>query len=73
MSNLSRATTKDRRVDLSYRDVDPLFLSDFVDEILELLPGRYSPITREKKGAQGYLYALPEQAGRFLSERLGVP
>ena len=59
-----------RRVDVEYRDPPALPLAAFVDEIYALLPDRYSPLTAERQGAQGYLFALPSAVGRILLDRL---
>ena len=45
-------------------------LRAFVDDLVPLLPTRNSPITKQKTGVQGYLFALPHKAGQLLCERL---
>lgn len=60
-----------RKIDVAYRDVDPpLPLREFVDGLYPLLPTRYSPLTTNKTGTQGYLFALPLVAGEFLLSRM---
>jgi hypothetical protein len=60
-----------RRVEVEYRDPDrPLPIADVVEELRALLPEKYSPLNRFGTGNQGYLFAVPAQAGRFLSDRI---
>jgi len=60
-----------RRVDVTYQPVEPeVPLATFVDELLPLLPERNSPITKQKTGVQGYLFALPPKAGQLICNRL---
>jgi len=62
-----------RRVDVSYQLVEPLLqLSKIVAEFSQLLPTRYSPLTQDGTGNQGYLFPLPPAAGRYLPDRLNV-
>jgi len=62
-----------RRVDAVYRQVSPpVRLSTFVDELVEHLPEHNSPLTRQKKGVQGYLFAVPPKAGQLICNRLSV-
>ena len=59
------------RVDADYNPVQPpLIISAFIDQFKALLPDRQSPITRSGTGVQGYLFALPPKAGRFLAGML---
>ncbi|WP_404862050.1 HNH endonuclease [Georhizobium sp. MAB10] len=61
-----------RRVDVAYSPIaPPVGLDTFVDDLMPLLPERHSPITSQKKGVQGYLFAIPPKAGHLLCERLG--
>jgi hypothetical protein len=61
-----------RRVDVVYRALHPeVPLRTFVDDLLPFLPDRNSPITREKTGVQGYLFAIPPKAGQLICDRLG--
>ena len=61
-----------KRVDVEYRDLSiPLAIPDVLSIIQPLLPDRYSPLTRFGTGNQGYLFALPPRAGRFLLDRIG--
>jgi len=63
--------TEGRRIDVVYRGFDPeIPLGAFVDELVPLLPARNSPITKQKTGVQGYLFAIPPKAGQLLCERL---
>lgn len=60
-----------RKVDVVYRPVDPaLRFSTFVDGLMPLLPARHSPITKQKTGVQGYLFAIPAKAGQFICDQL---
>jgi putative restriction endonuclease len=55
------------RVDVDYRDVSPpLSIATVLSDLLPLLPDRYSPLTRNGGGAQGYCFEIPPKAGRFL-------
>ena len=63
--------TDGRRIDVVYRTLNPeMPLRAFVDDLVPLLPTRNSPITKQKTGVQGYLFALPHKAGQLLCERL---
>ncbi|WP_323796644.1 HNH endonuclease [Nisaea sp.] len=56
-----------RKVDLQCQDLDsPISVPDIVGGLKPYLPETYSPINRNDHGNQGYLYELPDQAGRFL-------
>ncbi|ESZ70320.1 hypothetical protein X727_12455 [Mesorhizobium sp. L103C119B0] len=60
-----------RRVDVVYRTIAPAVqLSAFVDGLIPLLPDRNSPITKQKKGVQGYLFSIPPKAGQLICDRL---
>lgn len=60
-----------RRVDVVYRTVTPpVPISTFVDALVERLPERNSPITKMKKGVQGYLFAVPPRAGQLICEHI---
>lgn len=55
------------RVDVDYHNVSPpLSVPSVTSELLPLLPDKYSPLTRTGSGAQGYLFPLSPQSGRFL-------
>ncbi len=61
------------RVEAKYEDLKtPIPIFALRDGILPLLSGRYSPLTRTGSGNQGYLFALPPEAGRFLLDRIGA-
>ncbi|MCA1491122.1 HNH endonuclease [Sinorhizobium medicae] len=61
------------RVDVTYRTIVPAVLvSTFVDHLIPHLPDRNSPITKMKKGVQGYLFAIPPKAGKLICDRLAV-
>lgn len=63
--------TDGRRVDVVYRTLDPTVpLRSFVDDLVPLLPERHSPITRQKTGVQGYLFAIPPKAGQLICDRV---
>lgn len=60
-----------RRVDVVYRAIAPaLRLATFVDALIPLLPTRNSPITKQKRGVQGYLFSIPPKAGQLICDRL---
>lgn len=62
-----------RKVDVVYRTISPaIALDTFVDDLMPLLPERNSPITRQKTGVQGYLFAIPPKAGQLICDRLNV-
>lgn len=55
------------RVDASYRVLEhPVGVSTILPDLQPLLPEKYSPLTAAGFGNQGYLFALPEEAGRYL-------
>lgn len=59
------------KVDLDYQDLSPaLDVPVIAKELRALLPAKYSPLTRQSRGTQGYLFSLPAQAGRFLLEAI---
>lgn len=63
--------TDGRRVDVVYQALEPeVPLRSFVDDLMPLLPKRNSPITRQKTGVQGYLFAIPPKAGQLICDRL---
>ncbi len=63
--------TDSRRIDVVYRRFEPeIPLRAFVDDLVPLLPARNSPITRQKTGVQGYLFAIPPKAGQLICERV---
>lgn len=60
-----------RKIDVVYRTISPsVRLDTFVEDLVPLLPTRNSPITSQKKGVQGYLFAIPPKAGQLICERL---
>ena len=62
-----------RRVDVVYQSISPgIPLAMFVDELIQHLPDRNSPITRQKTGVQGYLFAIPPKAGQVICDRIGI-
>jgi len=62
-----------RKVDVVYRTITPaIALETLVDDLMPLLPERNSPITRQKTGVQGYLFAIPPKAGQLICDRLDV-
>lgn len=60
------------RIDVTYQDIAPLPLSEFVDDFYPLLSQRHSPLTVARRGTQGYLFALPDVAGHLLLDRLSI-
>lgn len=55
------------RIDVEFRDLKPpLHVPQIVSQLQPLLPARYSPLTRDGTGVQGYLFAIPAAAGRRL-------
>jgi hypothetical protein len=60
-----------KRVDVEYRDIsDPLAIAEIVADLQPLLPTHYGPLNRLGTGNQGYLFALPPRAGRFLLDHI---
>lgn len=60
-----------RRIDVLYRTISPeVRLHTFVDDLIPFLPERNSPITSQRKGVQGYLFAIPLAAGQLICDRL---
>ena len=61
------------RINVDYQDIEPpLKIAPFVEELIAFLPDKYAPLTQLGKGNEGYLFALPPKAGRFLFEKIGV-
>ena len=55
------------KVDVEYVDIShPPKLASFVEEFRKHLSEKYSPITKDGKGTQGYLFELTENAAEFL-------
>jgi putative restriction endonuclease len=55
------------RIDAEYRDIEPpLQVSKIILQLQPLLPSRYSPLTRNGTGVQGYLFGIPAAAGQLL-------
>lgn len=62
-----------RKADVLYTPIVPAVrLSNFVDDLIPLLPQIHAPLTKAKKGVQGYLFALPPKAGQLICDRLRV-
>ena len=60
------------KVDLEYWDLQtPIAINNVVTGLQALLPERYSTLNRGGTGNQGYLFALPSRAGRFLLDHVG--
>jgi putative restriction endonuclease len=52
---------------VDFRDIEPpLQVPHIVSQLQPLLPSKYSPLTSNGKGVQGYLFAIPPAAGRLL-------
>ncbi len=65
-------TEDGHRVDVRYEKIQPqLFIPDVIEDLLKLLPKRYSPLTTTGGGSQGYLFNIPPIAARFLMNRIG--
>jgi hypothetical protein len=61
------------RVELSYSVLEtPLPILPRARELMRLLTKKYSPLTKDGTGAQGYLFAVPPQAGRWLLDQIGA-
>jgi hypothetical protein len=61
-----------RRIDVQYEDLKPSFrISEALEKLLPLLPAKYSPLSRDGAGNQGYLFPLPPRAGRLLLQLVG--
>lgn len=60
------------RVDAEYVVLEtPVDVSAILPELQPLLSEKYSPLTAEGLGVQGYLFALPDEAGRLLQRHTG--
>lgn len=62
------------RVEAEHKTFEiPLPLTDFVSKLRPLLPDTYSPLQKDKDARnQGYLFAIPPRAGRFILDRAGI-
>tara|TARA_A100001037_G_scaffold139473_1_gene126411 strand:- start:712 stop:1605 length:894 start_codon:yes stop_codon:yes gene_type:complete len=62
-----------RKVEVEYQDLEnPLPLQSFVDDVMDFLPEKYSPIaSNRKKGNVGYLYSLTSEAAAILLQKTG--
>jgi putative restriction endonuclease len=60
------------RIDVAFSELKvPLHYRDFVPLIIDLLPDRHSPFSRGTgKSSLGYLFALPDDAGQVLIEKI---
>lgn len=59
------------RIEVDYRDISPpLDVPPIASDLQALLPEQYSPLTSDKTGTQGYLFAIPPAAGRFLLDHI---
>ncbi len=55
------------RVDVEFRDLKPaLEVPQIVSQLQPFLSTKYSPLTKNGTGVQGYLFAIPPAAGRLL-------
>jgi putative restriction endonuclease len=55
------------KIDVEFRDLRlPLEVPQIVSQLQSLLPEKYSPLTRNGTGVQGYLFAIPPAARRLL-------
>jgi hypothetical protein len=60
-----------KRIEVEYQDLaTPLTIAGVIADLQPLMAERYSPINRNGTGNQGYLFALPPRAGRFLLDRI---
>jgi putative restriction endonuclease len=60
------------RIDVVYEDVKPPLNIPLVSsELSKLLPSTHSPLNRNGTGNQGYLFPLPDGAGRYLLSHVG--
>jgi putative restriction endonuclease len=64
-----------RRVDIKYfKTINPMSISEIYSVASVFLPGKYSPITGNGDRAnQGYLFAVPDEAGDIMLQLLNVP
>jgi hypothetical protein len=61
------------RIEVEYRDVKPLLhVPPIVPRLQPLLPSKYSPLTVNGTGVQGYLFTIPAPAGRLLLDLIGA-
>lgn len=59
-------------IKVSYQDLDkPLLIAPIVENLLPLLPERYSPLTKNGTGVQGYLFSVPDAAGAYIMAATG--
>lgn len=60
------------RIDVAYDFIDPpLSVQRISEQLMAILPEKFSPLNRHSKGNQGYLFALPDAAGRLILDALG--
>ena len=60
-------------VNATYEDVSsPLAVPAISDQLMKLLPSKYSPLNEKGGGNQGYLFELPGVAGKFLLDTIGA-
>ena len=62
------------RVDAEYENLTPpIPIPPIASELRKLLPPKYSPLTREGTGVQGYLFQLPDAAANLILGKAGTP
>jgi hypothetical protein len=61
------------RVDAKYELLKPpIPIPPIASELRKLLPSKYSPLTREGTGVQGYLFRLPDAAANLILAKAGT-
>lgn len=61
------------RADVTYEFLEPpIRVATLLDRLQPRLPRLYSPLTEKGTGNQGYLFALPQNAGELLLEVVGL-
>ena len=59
------------RVDVDFEMINPkIILSSFVEEFVTELPKKYSPLNKNGKANQGYLYSIPKEAANILLNQI---
>lgn len=61
-----------RLAEVEYFAFQPLQLDQIYNQISDLLPTKYSPVNKTKKGNQGYLFSISNQLGGVLLNLAGI-
>lgn len=61
------------RVDVDFQyPTSKVYIPDFAEQLLPILPTTYSPLIRAGTGNQGYLFSLPARAAHLLLAAAGI-